>query len=312
MNISRRVIELTGLAAGSFLAGSLYSTHRRTTDPTLHAEPRIPSSPDDDDRFDALAMDNARRIFAFGNPGPLSDKLVRQNYVLAYDRRLRLPHFVAQVYPSKAIVSEDNAPDRKRCTFAEDGDIPKLFRARNSDYKGAPDWDRGHLAPAADMPTLSSQNESFLLSNIAPQHKTLNRGFWGDFESWIRNATLGYDEAVVFTGPLFLPRKDLESGKSYVRYEVLGNPPNTPVPNAFFKVILARRGANLYSAAFMVPNEPLPRDTALKAFEVPVDAVESATGLSFLPDGSRKGVKKLCEDRLCDLTGFARFGRGIR
>ncbi|KAI9023379.1 hypothetical protein DFJ74DRAFT_605971 [Hyaloraphidium curvatum] len=257
------------------------------------------------------ACQNAKRIFALGNPGPTSDKLMRSGFVVAYDRQKRLPHYVAQVFSSNASGSADDK-DRTRCNFAEDSAVPKMFRSRLNDYRNAPDYDRGHLAPAHDMSSLAAQKESFLLTNIAPQHKGLNRGFWSDLESWIRKMSKDFDQVVVYTGPLFLPRYDAADRKTYIKYEVLGSPPNTPVPNAFFKVILALRGPVLHATAFMLPNEPIPATTPLTQFEVPLDAVESATGLEFLRDVDRRAVKKLCNEYLCEITNFNRIRNQIK
>lgn len=59
--------------------------------------------------------------------------------------------------------------DRDKSNFQEDTDIPEMFRAHLKDYVSS-GYDRGHQAPAAD--DLSSQeamDQTFLLTNMAPQ-----------------------------------------------------------------------------------------------------------------------------------------------
>ncbi len=55
-----------------------------------------------------------------------------------------------------------------------------------SDYRGS-GYDRGHLAPAADMKWSSAaMSESFLMSNMTPQVPGFNRGIWKKLEAWVR------------------------------------------------------------------------------------------------------------------------------
>lgn len=121
-----------------------------------------------------------------------------------------------------------------------------------------------------------------------------------------------FDETIVYTGPMFLPKEDPETKRFYVKYEVAGNPPNTPIPNAFFKVIVASKAGTLHAAAFVVPNEPVSADSKLVDFETPLDSVESATGLEFLRNMDRKTVKRLCASYSCDLSRFHRARKQYR
>lgn len=59
--------------------------------------------------------------------------------------------------------------------FIPDRRLPSSMQAMLSDYHGS-GYDRGHMTPSGDEPDTSSQNQSFLLSNIVPQTAALNRG----------------------------------------------------------------------------------------------------------------------------------------
>ena len=74
---------------------------------------------------------------------------------------------------SKAISRTDN--------FRPDHSI-KTGSATLADYK-ASGYDRGHLAPAADMGhSKESMSDSFYLSNMSPQVPQFNRGIWKKLE----------------------------------------------------------------------------------------------------------------------------------
>lgn len=58
---------------------------------------------------------------------------------------------------------------REKSRFEEDEDVPKKWRAQLKDYFRS-GYDRGHMAPAADAKgSQQAMDETFLLTNIAPQ-----------------------------------------------------------------------------------------------------------------------------------------------
>jgi endonuclease G len=243
-------------------------------------------------------------LFQYGFPGPVADLATRHALVSSFDRRLRNPSWVAEhITPSS--LSHSNA-DRKHSVFVEDPSIPEKFRGKLKDYFRS-GFDRGHQVPAADAKwSQEAMNDTFFLSNMCPQvGEGFNRDYWAHFEDFCRRLTSKYPSVRIVTGPLYLPKRDSVDGKWRVSYEVIGNPPNIAVPTHFYKVIFAEDGTvagPVAVGAFVLPNAAIPNEKPITDFEVPVEAVERASGLEFatkLPVARRK---RLCADTVCALV----------
>jgi endonuclease G, mitochondrial len=100
------------------------------------------------------------------------------------------------------------ATERKD-TFHEESRLPPDERADLDDYARS-GFDRGHLAPAADMPDEQAQHESFSLANMIPQDPQSNRGLWSGIrglwsgiESAVRGLARRSGDLYVVSGPVF-------------------------------------------------------------------------------------------------------------
>jgi endonuclease G, mitochondrial len=90
----------------------------------------------------------------------------------------------------------------RKDTFHEEAELPPDERADLNDYTRS-GFDRGHLAPAADMPDEQAQHESFSLANMIPQDPQSNRGLWSSIESAVRGLARRSGELYVVSGPIF-------------------------------------------------------------------------------------------------------------
>lgn len=191
--------------------------------------------------------------------------------------------------------------------FHEDLTVPPMFRAKLADYARS-GYDRGHQMPAADAKwSQDAMDSTFVLSNMCPQvGEGFNRDYWAHFEDFCRELCKKYPSVRVVTGPLYLPKRDDKDGKWRVSYEVIGNPPNVAVPTHFFKIVFAEEAADspigkVALGAFVLPNAEIPNQKSLGDFEVPIEAVERASGLTFgekLPADRRK---RLCREVKCEI-----------
>lgn len=91
---------------------------------------------------------------------------------------------------------------KREDSFHAEQALPPKHGAELSDYARS-GFDRGHMAPAADMPTKQAQHESFSLANVVPQNRRNNQILWSAIEGATRHMTNVRGELYVITGPLF-------------------------------------------------------------------------------------------------------------
>ena len=247
---------------------------------------------------------NPAGLFEYGFPGPVADVATRSALISSYDRRLRNPHWVVEHITPASLAQREG--DRKHSAFLEDEAVPDKFRAKLKDYFRS-GYDRGHQVPAADARwSQAAMDETFFLTNMCPQvGEGFNRDYWAHFEDFCRRLTGRYPSVRIVTGPLYLPKRDPADNKWYVRYEVIGSPPNVAVPTHFYKVIFAedgKSGGDVAIGAFVLPNAPIPNEKPLADFEVPVEAVERASGLEFAAELPPQRRRRLCADHSCALV----------
>lgn len=121
--------------------------------------------------------------------------------------------------------------------FHPDEHVPGRDRAQLDDYRRS-GFDRGHMAPSADMPTPEARRESFTLANIVPQDRKMNARLWADIEQDVRQLARRHGTIYVVTGPVFEGAK-LDSLRGRVA-----------VPTSIYKaVLIPGRGAAAYVAA---------------------------------------------------------------
>ena len=138
-----------------------------------------------------------------------------------------------------------------------------------ADYAGS-GMDRGHLVPAADLKwSPDAMQQSFLLTNVCPMHKTLNEGGWAKLEEKVREWTRRDSALLVFSGPV-VSERDTTMADGHVT-----------VPGAFYKVVVAPCVRPMRAVAFIYPNGH--SGGRLRQYAVSIDEVERRTGLDFFP-----------------------------
>jgi len=163
-------------------------------------------------------------------------------------------------------LTKDNLADakgRERANnFHPEDRLPADERAELADYSRS-GYDRGHMAPAADMPSDQANSESFTLANMVPQNPNCNRGVWAGIEIAVRNLAKQEGELYVITGPLFQG-----SGIRQIGGRVM-------VPTHVYKVVYdPKRGA----AAYLAENAE-----GAGYSTVSLSELEKISGISFFP-----------------------------
>ncbi|WP_298842388.1 DNA/RNA non-specific endonuclease [uncultured Salinicola sp.] len=230
------------------------------------------------------AADPPRKSGNFGNcthmfPGGIPPRIVNPEYANAitpkYDevcyRAFALGH--SGLTRTAIWSSEVLDPQRMKMasgidrdsSFEADPQIAEDRRSELDDYRRS-GYDRGHLAPSADMPSREAQQESFRLSNIVPQEGSMNGGVWRELEMNVRREAWK-GKVYVTTGPIF------ENANKALRKRVL-------VPTALYKAMFTvDKGA----VVFVISNDKAAdtRTLSLEQFATiyGIDPFPALTGL---------------------------------
>lgn len=166
--------------------------------------------------------------------------------------------------------------------FYADPPIKGCPEPSNYTYSG---YDRGHMAPAGDMKwDREAMEETFCLTNIAPQAKKLNVGAWKKLEEKCRNRAVIDSAIIIVCGPILN-----EEPIQYIGQE------RVAVPKRFFKVILSPYTNPVRGIGFIMPNGEV--RGGMQACATTIDEVERITGHDFfssLPDEIENRVESEC------------------
>ena len=197
-------------------------------------------------------------------------------FAVSYNNSTRLPNWVAYELTATEVAGDLPRKDK----FRPD---PSAFgaQANKDDYRNS-GWDRGHMAPAADMKwNTDAMDESCFFTNICPQNPQLNGGDWKELEEQCRKWAQKHGNLYIACGPIILDNEHGTIGAN----EVI-------IPDKFYKVVLARINGEYRGAGFIFHNSPLrkskisgkpPVNRPLESYLVPIDEVEAITGIDFFP-----------------------------
>ena len=195
-----------------------------------------------------------------------SDRVItHKGYTVSYNYNWKIPNWVAYELTDWEVEGEVPRYDR----FKPDPMVPANATATTDDYKYS-GYDRGHMAPAADMKwDEQAMKESFYLSNICPQNPNLNGGVWKELEEQVRDLASQKGRIFVVCGPIVTD----DSHRLGVNEVV--------VPQAFFKVLLQEENGEIYTIGFVYENKS--GRQPMSTYAMTVDEVELITNIDFFP-----------------------------
>lgn len=209
--------------------------------------------------------------------------VARGGYVLEESLGDKIPLWVSE-FVTKAQISGNKKRSNK---FLPDPLLPKGERAELVDYRGS-GFDRGHQAPAGNQTTDAKlKDETFFLSNMAPQVPSLNQQLWKEIEDMTRDWVELRGEAFEVTGGFFYDpeEEDPATADGAVEFEQIG-PNKVAVPTHFYKIIIAKKpGTNQMEAlAFVAENVEQERPFDFESLLQSIDWIEERTGIDFFPE----------------------------
>ena len=190
----------------------------------------------------------------------------REGYALGYIEKHEQPAWVQYIMTTEEV---SRRAAKRGDDFRPDPEIP-TGSATPQDYTRS-GYDRGHLAPAADMSfSAKAMSESFYMSNMSPQAPQFNRGIWSKLEKQVRHFATREKRIVVVTGPILPAEKTITIGANKVIYD-------TTPPEKMIGFVLPNKGSN----------------ADLRTFVVTVDRVEDLTGLDFFSSIPKEKQERL-------------------
>ena len=196
--------------------------------------------------------------------------LVYNAFTVNYNSKWLIPNWVAY-----ELTADETTGEVPRANgFSMDLDY-KDRQAMREDYSNS-GWDKGHMAPAADMKrSETAMWESFYLTNICPQNHDLNGKDWQTLEKKVRDWAQKYGKVWVVCGPYVVGNL----------YGTIGNQ-KVVVPDGFFKAVLRKDGNDWLSIAFVFENKSSKQ--AVKDAVVSVNDVEALVGFDLFTNLDNK------------------------
>jgi endonuclease G len=189
--------------------------------------------------------------------------ICREAYFVAYDAPVKIPVYVAYT------LLPQNALGCWPRTNAFVADQSVLNGARPDDYAGT-GYDKGHAAPDGDLSwSQQVEYESFLMTNMYPQHGSLNRGIWKLLETSVRGWAVQTGQPyTIFVGALY-------GGGN----ERIGN--GVVVPHGFYKIVINNATGAVAGWAFPHTKPYVNLGNDLTKFRLPISQIQTQANVQF-------------------------------
>jgi endonuclease G len=231
----------------------------------------VPRKVDTDTSLATSDFSACPQFFAGGKsplvaPRPTHRALCYDAFAILHSGESKTAVYVAQKL-NRALVAD--ADEKRTNKFFADARLRAAERAMLEDYRGS-DYDRGHLAPAGQMPTAQAMAQSFSLANMVPQAPQHNQGAW---RVSVEDATKKYagrasGDVYVITGPVYEP--------SIAQSKSIG-PGQVRVPKYLFKLVYDEQENRTWAHWHLNDN------ATLASRPISYSELVRRTGIEFLP-----------------------------
>jgi endonuclease G len=210
--------------------------------------------------------------YGFAQTQRTAQSICREGYFVAYDAPVKIPVYVAYTLkPENALgcFPRTNA-------FVADRSLNGTG-ARPDDYIGT-GYDKGHAAPDGDLSyTQQVEYESFLMTNMYPQHGSLNRGIWKLLETSIRGWAVQLNQPfTIYVGALY-GAGDPTIGNGVV------------VPHGYYKIVVNNATKEIAGWGFPHTKPYVNLGNDLTKFRIPVATIMQQAGVTYaFPAGANE------------------------
>ena len=186
-------------------------------------------------------------------------------YTASFNSKYMIPNWVAYELTSDELKGTVRRPSNS--PFQTDPD----YRGRQPerrDYSNS-GWDKGHLAPDADMKwSEQAMIESFYFTNVCPQDHNFNAGDWEQLEELARRLARRKGSLYIICGPIVTNNTNGKLGQHKVT-----------IPDSFFKAFLYKDTDGYHSIAYLIPNKQTGQP--LSNYSLTVNDLEAMIGLDL-------------------------------
>lgn len=201
--------------------------------------------------------------YGFAETQRTAQPICREGYLVAYDAPVKIPVYVAYT------LQPQNALGCFPRTNAFVADQSVQGGARPDDYAGT-GYDKGHAAPDGDLSyNQMVEYESFLMTNMYPQHGSLNRGIWKLLETSVRGWAVQTNQSyTIFVGAMY------GAGDPTIGNGVI-------VPHAYYKVVINNATGAVAGWRFPHTKPYVNLGNDLTKFRLPISQIQTEAGVRF-------------------------------
>jgi endonuclease G len=207
--------------------------------------------------------------YGFAQTARPAQPICREAYLVAYDAPVKIPAYVAYT------LLPQNALGCWPRTNAFVADKSVVGGARPDDYAGT-GYDKGHAAPDGDLSWSEIvEYESFLMTNMYPQHGSLNRGIWKLLETSIRGWAVQTNQSYTIFVGAFYGAGDTTIGAGVI------------VPHGYYKIVINNNTKQIAGWAFPHTKPYVNLGNDLTKFRLPIAQIEQQAGVKYAyPQGA--------------------------